>query len=147
MTRLVALELSAAFDRIDIYTLVHRLELTFGISGSDHSWVRSCLTDRKQFIRCGNSKSTPAVFEFGVLQASVLGHLLYTLHVAPVIQPFGVDHTQYADDTQLFISLSAISPVNTLENCPAAVHNWFTISGRSLNRDKSDVMVLDESDN
>jgi len=132
-TLLVALDLSVAFDRRD----------TFGISSSAVQLFPGCavLDRQKAVCPCWDSKSTPAICEFGVHQGSVLGPLLYTLYVAlvaKVIQSFGVDHTQYADDTQLFISLSATSSVNILENCLAAVHNWFAINGLSLNPDKSD---------
>jgi len=71
----ISVALSAAFNYIDIDTLVHHLKLTFGISGSALSWVRSCLTDRKQFVHVGNSKLTPAVCKFGILY---LG--LYSIH-------------------------------------------------------------------
>jgi len=83
-TLLVALDLSMTFDRMDKDALVRCLKLTFGISGLALSWVHLYLTDRKQFARVGNSKSTPAVCEFSVSQRSVLRPLLYTLYVAPV---------------------------------------------------------------
>jgi len=144
-TLLVALDLSAAFDRIDIDTLVRHLKLTFGISSSAVQLLPGCavLDRQKAVCPCWDSKSTPAICEFGVPQGSVhvLGPILHTLHVAPVakvIQSLGADHTQYADDTQLFISLSTTSSANTLDNCLAAVYNWFTINGLSLNPDKSD---------
>ena len=41
VTILVALELSTAFDAIDHTVLVERIEHSFGITGSDLSWVCS----------------------------------------------------------------------------------------------------------
>ena len=81
---LILLDLSAAFDTLDIDTLIRRLQWTFGIDGSALDWIRSYLTDRSQFVRVGESKSGKVACEFGVPQGSVLGPILFTLYVAPV---------------------------------------------------------------
>ena len=81
-TLLVQLDLSAAFDTIDIDTLMTRIEHTFGISGRALLWLKSYLNNRSQFIRVGNKQSASKICEFGVPQGSVLGPLLFTLYVA-----------------------------------------------------------------
>jgi Reverse transcriptase (RNA-dependent DNA polymerase) len=71
-------------------------------------WIRSYVIGRTQFMRVGDCQSASVTREFGVPQGSVLGPLLYTLYVAPiasVIASFNVNHTHYADDTQLYIAL------------------------------------------
>jgi len=47
---LVSLDLSAAFDTID-HHLLDRLNESFGISGTAHSWLRSYLSNRHQSVR------------------------------------------------------------------------------------------------
>ena len=47
---LVSLDLSAAFDTISHRTLLHRLEVEFGVSGLALAWVESYLCDRRQFV-------------------------------------------------------------------------------------------------
>jgi hypothetical protein len=58
----------------------------------------------------GDRHSTTVACEFGVPPESTLGPLLYTLYVAPVSSvtaSFNVRHTQYADDTQMYIALDS----------------------------------------
>ena len=144
-TLLVQLDLSAAFDTIDIETLLLRAEHTFGISGCALLWLKSYLSNRSQFIRVGNQQSKCTVNEYGVPQGSVLGPLLFALYVAPVanvIADFGIGHSQYADDTQLYIALKENNALPLLSDCSRAVHNWFLLNGLSLNPDKSEAIVI-----
>jgi len=144
-TLLVQLDLSAAFDTIDIETLLNRLEYTFGISGSALHWLRSYLHNRSQFVRVGNQQSASNICEFGVPQGSVLGPLLFSLYVAPianVISSCGISHAQYADDTQLYIALNDDRALSSLSDCFHKVHNWFSVNGLSLNPDKSEAIVI-----
>ena len=105
---LLLLDLSAAFDTIDIDILLLRLEFTFGVTGTVLAWFKSYLSNRSYRVRVGSETSDATVCEFGVPQGSVLGPLLFTLYVAPVsnvISSYGVNHLQYADDTQLYVAL------------------------------------------
>ena len=145
-TVLIGLDLSAAFDTIDKATLIARLEKTFGISGCALEWIRSYLTNRSQHVRIGSSNSLPSICDFGVPQGSVLGPVLFTLYVSPiadVISTFGINHHQYADDTQLYIALDPQDPdINALSQCTEAVCHWFQSNGLCLNPSKSEVVIL-----
>ena len=141
---IVLLDLSAAFDTIDIDTLLRRLEHTFGITGPALQWLRTYLEDRRQYIRVGNDRSTAVSSEFGVPQGSVLGPKLFATYIAPiagVISSFGIHHTQYADDTQLYIELRNDN-LSRLNDCFLAVHRWFAENGLALNPEKSEVIVI-----
>jgi len=57
----------------------------------------------------------------------------------------GADRYQYADDTQLFISIfksSAFADLHVLEPALADQSNWFSLSCRTLNPTKSEVILL-----
>jgi len=144
-TLLLQLDLSAAFDTLDIETLVNRIEHTFGITGQALSWLKSYINERSQFIRVGNKQSASKSCEFGVPQGSVLGPLLFTLYVAPitnVIASFGISHSQYADDTQLYIALNHDNAMQSLSDCFNKIHHWFSVNGLSLNPTKSEAIVI-----
>ena len=95
---LVLLDLSAAFDTIDL----HFLRDMYGIRDQTLAWVRSYWSDRLQRVNIKGTLSDKQNLNFGVPHGSNLGSILYRLYV---IHRFGLLHHSYADDTQLYISI------------------------------------------
>jgi hypothetical protein len=147
-TLLVSLDLSAAFDTIDHTLLLSRLQTSFGITGNSLSWLSSYLSNRSQLVRIGQSASSLTFLTSGVPQGSVLGPILFSLYVSPIghiVSNHGIDHQQYADDTQLYISLSArnyLSGITKLETCLTFLNSWFCLNGLCLNPTKSDAILF-----
>ena len=129
-TLLVALDLSAAFDTVEHSVLLTRLQNSFGVTGMVGNWITSYLTDRSQFIH-GYESSDVTDCSCGVPRGSVLGPLFfvaYISHVACNALIFGVFLSQYADDTQQYVTLSkkAVNDtVTNLQNCLFDVNTWF----------------------
>jgi len=99
---LVSLDMSAAFDTTDHSTLLNRLQVGFGVSGSALTWLKSYLTDRHQCVRVGQASSSHTVCYIGVQQGSVLGPILFSCYISPIshiADAFGDGIQQYADDT------------------------------------------------
>jgi len=113
------------------------------------------------FISCYSS----SLFDCssGVLQCSVLGPLSFAAYVSPVgnvIENFGIRHKQYADDTQLYLSMRPSGSAqelaevmldesmlscgheNMLRSCSIAVRDWYLSNNLLLNADKSQAIVL-----
>jgi retron-type reverse transcriptase len=126
------LDLSAAFDTIDHSILLNRLQTSFGISATAPQWITSYLTDRSQYAKLHTFSSKQQLCKSGVPQGSILGPLLFTIYVSPVaslLSHLGVNQHQYADDTQLFISisqLSALANLHTLQSVLAVLSQWFS---------------------
>ena len=151
-TALVLLDLSAAFDTIDHSILINRLSSLFGIKETVLKWLRSYLTDRKQKVKIGNSYSEDQLLNFGVPQGSVLGPLLFTMYTTPlsnVINQFHpLKHCLYADDTQIFTSLTpqtAMSTLQILKNCLTSIQTWMSANMLKLNPDKTEFLLLGNS--
>ena len=148
ITVLIALDLSAAFDTLDHTTILHRLQRSFGITGSALSWLTTYLDGRSQFVKVGDARSSTLRSFIGVPQGSVLGPNLFSCYVAPIarlISSFGVQFHKYADDTQLYIGVSPANMAVTadiLERCTTALEDWFGHNGMCLNPAKSEVLVL-----
>jgi hypothetical protein len=147
-TLLVSLDLSAAFDTIDHSSLLSRLNTSFGVSDTALSWLASYLSGRSQAVRIGSESSPTTNCELGVPQGSVLGPILFSIFVSPVghlVSSHQVKHQQYADDTQLYFSLSPKQPhlgIDTLQRCLHSLHAWFSLNGLSLNPSKSDAVLF-----
>jgi len=78
----------------------------------------------------------------------VLGPVLFAVYCSPVadvISEHGVSYHQYADDTQLRLSLSADNTAEglaVLATCTADVRQWYLRNGLQLNPDKSEALVI-----
>ena len=151
VTALTLIDLSAAFDAIDHDILITRLSTWYGISGTALSWFTSYLTDRRQAIKIGNCFSDMLPTSCGVPQGSVLGPLLFTLYTTPlssVIQSHNLDHHLYADDTQIYVSLTTPNTcrsLNQLRDCLQDVSLWMKNSKLKLNADKTEFLIIGTS--
>lgn len=146
---LTLLDLSAAFDTINHEILLHRLSLCFGFSGVALRWFTSYLSLRTQSVKVNDTLSKAVPLIYGVPQGSVLGPILFTLYTTPlseVIQSFkGVSHHLYADDTQIYTSLTprnANSNLTALQKCVAAAQSWMTENRLKLNPDKTEFLLI-----
>ena len=59
-----------------------------------------------------------------------------------MIASFGISHSRYADNTQLYIALNDEKALPSLSDCCLAIYNWFLLNGLSLNPDKSEAIVI-----
>ena len=74
----VLLDLSAAFDTVDHKILLKTLQMKLGVCCSALSWFKSYLEGRSQSIKETLSQSFD--LQWGVLQGSCLGPLLFTIY-------------------------------------------------------------------
>ena len=145
-TCLLSLDLSAAFDTLDHGALLARAQSMFGISGVVLTWLKSYLADRSAFTLVDGRRSAVATFKSGVPQGSILGPLLFSLYVAPIghlSDRNGVNNHHFADDTQLYISISPTScGLTRLTSCADSINAWFLHNGLLLNTTKTECVLF-----
>ena len=142
VTALTLLALSAAFDTIDHATLTNRLPDWYGISGQAQIWFSFYLQNRHQSVKIKDTLSDKVTLSYGAPQGSVQGPMIFTLYTTPlsaIISSFDINHHFYADDTQIYMSLSVSNAKESLENLQhgvMAVSPWMTGSRLKLNPSK-----------
>ena len=145
---LTLLDLSAAFDTIDHSTLLERLHVHFGISGTVFQWFKSYISNRQQRVHIDGSLSCPQDLHFGVPQGSVLGPFLfclYTTSISQMINTHDVSHHMYADDTQVYIELSQSDThksISSLSDCLTDISLWMKSSKLKLNSNKTEFIII-----
>ena len=78
-TGVVLIDMSAAFDVVDIPILLKKCEI-LNFNTESISWLKSYLIQRQQKVYIGGHFSSTVTLEAGVPQRSILGPLLYTLY-------------------------------------------------------------------
>ena len=145
---LTLLDLSAAFDTIDHSILLSRLHDSFGISSVVLNWFKSYLSGRTQTVSVNGILSSPTSLDCGVPQGSVLGPVLFSLYVTPlvdIIRRHNTYHHCYADDTQLYNSdtpENINSVVKITSDCFLDIQSWMTMNKLQLNGTKTEAMLV-----
>ena len=112
------LDFSKAFDTVPHKRLMGKLE-QFGICGEVHSWIAAFLMNRKQSVVVDGLRSEEADVLSGVPQGTVLGPLLFLLHIndlPDVIHP-DTRCRLFADDCLLYRTIESPADQIILQQC------------------------------
>jgi hypothetical protein len=94
-------------------------------------------------VAIGGQRSEWRTIHHGVPQGSVLGPLLYVLFTADIpqiIQSFGLNAHQYADDVQAYVhcrGTEAVGAFDRLNTVLESLHRWMQSNRLKLNPDKT----------
>ena len=106
-TVLLLLDLSAAFDTVDIERLMEILYSEIGVRGTALKWFSSFLKNRTMRVKINDTYSEVFEIQFGVPQGSVLGPLLFNIYIRSIYKHVGLNGFNikgFADDHQLYVS-------------------------------------------
>jgi len=137
------LDFSKAFDTVPHRRLLGKLRF-YGITGTTLKWVEQFLIDRTQSVLCDGIRSGKEKVGSGVPQGTVLGPLLFLLHINELPS---VVHPQtrcrlFADDCLLYRVINHFEDQLQLQKDLAALEQWSQSWGMSFNASKCHVMTV-----
>ena len=98
---------SKAFDTIDFSILIKKMH-TLNFSKRFLYWIFNYLTDRRHFVQIYSTIYNILIANFGVLQGSILGPILFNLSVADKTNILSESQCiQYSDDSTIYRSCKA----------------------------------------
>ena len=139
---LVLLDFSKAFDSLRHDFILKKLE-HLGLCNKSLQLFQSFLSQRSQQLKIQQTLSTSEFLKRGVPQGSILGPLLFNVFVADLPTSIRSGKViQYADDTQIFYSISNTSQYDDISADMTRLMAWCSANELFLNTTKSKVLYF-----
>ena len=118
-----------------------------GVLDVEHEWFRNYLQNRTQIMEFQGVSSAAKPVSVGVPQGSILGPLLFILHLNDL--PSAVVECSilmYADDTVVFFTAPEVSTIQaTLVRELQAIECWLHLNSLFINKTRTEAMLLGTS--
>ena len=151
VTLMVLLDLSTAFDTVDLNILLERLRRDVGIHEKVLDWFSSYLSNRSHQVSINGSLSWQFSLDCGIPQGSCLGPLLFVICISTLLKVIEHHLPQahcFAEDTQLYLSFRADDHnaqdelLHAMEGCIHDLKKWLIDGRLLLNDDKTEFLVI-----
>ena len=148
-TIMLFMDLSAAFDTIDIEKLIAILGEEIGLSGTALKWCKSFLSERTQRVKIKGEYSESIKLKYGTVQGSVLGPPFFNIYIRSQPKVFhnnGFRSTAFADDSNGRKTFSITFQYSVLRNevplCVQNVTSWMNQQYMKVNPDKTEIILF-----
>ena len=139
-----SLDLSAAFDLVNIDLLIKRLKI-IGLPNDVVTLIKEWLSERFFYVDVDGKNSYLFDLLLGTVQGSILGPILYSIFTSPIFDKATL--LAYADDN--FIHKSDKSKVELIKNMELEIESitkWLRKSGLVVNVAKTEVCLFYKND-
>ena len=139
----IFVDLKKAFDTVSHPILIGKLE-RYGVRGTPLNLIRSFLSNRKQFVKIGNSSSRTISNRLGVPQGSNLGPTLFLIYINDAPNCTDLLKTLlFADDSVHYHSNNSFSTlIQTCNNELDKIQQWCISNRLSINVSKCNNMLF-----
>jgi hypothetical protein len=139
-----SLDLGAAFDVVNVDLLIVRLR-KMGLPTDVISLLELWLKDRQYYVEVRSSCSQYFDSNDGTVQGSLLGPVLFSLFVSPLLEK--EDAISYADDNYLIKgNRNKEVALQRLQFQVQKVEKWLTSSGLKVNVEKTEIAIFHKTD-
>ena len=143
-TLMASLDLSSAFDIVNIELLIKRLRIV-GLPDDIINLIQTWLSNRTYYVTAKGFDSFIRLSDIGTIQGSILGPFLYAIYVAPIQDLYEI--TLFADDNYPLASNSNLTNLITeFEIKLTAISKWLKDSGLKINDDKTELCLFSRND-
>ena len=141
---MASLDLSAAFDVVNIDLLLTRLE-TVGLPMDVIKLIKLWLENRYFYVTVNGDNSYMMLSDTGTVQGSILGPILYAIFVSPLFDLIRM--TNYADDNYVIRCNKCIAAlINDMQKSLEAITKWLKKSGLKVNESKTEMCLFHRND-
>ena len=142
---MASLDLSAAFDLVNVELLIIRLR-RIGLPDDVISLVRNWLSLRYYYVSVDGASSIFHELRVGTVQGSILGPILYAMFVCPLFDLAKM--SKFADDN-FVIKCNKFLPalINDMKQTLEMIIKWLKDSGLKINELKTDLCLFHRADN
>ena len=139
-----SLDLSAAFDLVNVELLLKRLRI-IGLPNDVVQLIKSWLSLRYYYVTVDGNNSYIYMSDIGIIQGSGLGPLLYAVYVSPIFDI--VNMTNFADDNYVIECTADLTAlIENMQKKLEAITKWLKKSGLKVNDSKTEMCLFSRSD-
>ena len=138
------LDFSKAFDTVPHGRLLGKLEF-YGIEGKVLSWISLFLKSRDQCVVVEGARSGTVSVDSGVPQGTVLGPLLFLLHINDLPSVVSSTVRLFADDCLMYRPIRSVQDQQCFQDDLKALELWGDTWGMRFNASKCNVMRISRS--
>jgi hypothetical protein len=141
---MASLDLSSAFDVVNVELLLRRLEI-IGLPADILKLISIWLSNRHYYVCIDGESSMIHSSSVGTVQGSVLGPILYSLFVSPLLDLAKI--TLFADDNYILVwNKHRGQLVTEMEQKLMIITNWLKNSGLKVNDSKTELCLFHRKD-
>ena len=142
-TDVAILDFSKAFDTVPHKKLLHKLQ-SYGIRGKLHSWIASFLCNRLMKVVVDGESSSETKVMSGVPQGTVLGPLLFLVHINDLPDHVTSSVRLFADDCLLYRQIKTEKDQLELQKDLSNLENWANTWGMKFNAKKCYILTISD---
>ena len=136
----IYLNFAKAFGKVDQCILLNKLN-KIGIYGEIGVWIHNFLSNREQCVAVNVTTSSKAQVRSGVPQGSVLGPLLFLIHISDI--NYEIAHSTvscFADDTRILLGIKVEEDTQMLQNNLHKLYKWADTNNTKFNVNKFELL-------